>query len=442
MTSLCLVADPIVSDATTDEEWFDDDTKTLPNATYEEYTAKLIALGLRSSRDETSVSAALQVLDDMFRHYVMTEDETVYPDLPIYNHILTVLAYGRSEEATQMAVQLYNKLSDATNMDTPMADMETHGIMMDVWMERDNQLQNSIQVFDSVEDKDVTLWNKLIQAYGRAGAPAKAIEAFERMDVPPNEKTFIQLLRSQRANGKTLQDIWEKLPMQKTVELYNAYLLGQKDAKTTERILYGMMQEGLSPDAETIHQVIRAHATYGIPSLKLEQFFTLTEQAIPDRTYAIALQALSHHAQCPRKAQKAKSILSRFAKPPSVSAVRSAIRSCATVPVDSFPEDKLEAFQIGMEIYQTAEHKERLHGNALQLAANLLPPGSEKLDVLAKALFTAATSDGTANEFCVMQFRRAASPSLQLQMFGGDFDDLLQLPKEWSRHVDHDKSRR
>jgi hypothetical protein len=280
-----------------------------------------------------------------------------------------------------------------------------------------------------------------------------------------DETSYVELMRSSsQHHPERLTELWTDIPKEKrTVLLYNAYLAASTAAATTaggqstmkpkqaEALLYGMIRDGLAPNVETIHHVMQCYvtSTVGLPALKIEQFLTLAQNSsrsnsnrktvidIPDSTYTLALQALSYHNTCPRKAQKAASLLSRLQQqPPSLEALRNAIRSCASIPVDSYPEDKMEAFRIGYEFYEAADQpiQMRLHGNILQLAANLLTPGSDKLNTIAQQIFAQAQTDGTANAFCIAQFRRAASSKVQLQVFGGDFDDLVRLPPSWSRN--------
>jgi hypothetical protein len=276
-----------------------------------------------------------------------------------------------------------------------------------------------------------------------------------------DETTYVELIRSSsQQHPERLPELWTAIPKEKrTVSLYNAYLAASNAAaasesggqstmkpKQAEALMYGMIRAGLAPNVETIHHVMQCYvtSTIGLPALKIEQFLTLAQNSnsktvidIPDSTYTLALQALSYHTTCPRKATKAASLLSRLQEqPPCIEALRNAIRSCASIPVDSYPEDKIEAFRIGYEFYEKADQliKMRLHGNILQLAANLLTPGSDKLNALAQQIFAQAQTDGTANAFCIAQFRRAASSKVQLQIFGGDFDDLVRLPPSWSRN--------
>jgi hypothetical protein len=271
-----------------------------------------------------------------------------------------------------------------------------------------------------------------------------------------DETTYVELLRSSSQNQpERLPELWTAIPKEKrTVTLYNAYLAAAAGGQPTmkpkqaEALMYGMIRDGLAPNVETIHHVMQCYvtSTVGLPALKIEQFLTLAQNNnsnrktvidVPDSTYTLALQALSYHNTCPRKAQKAASLLSRLQQqPPSLEALRNAIRSCASIPVDSYPEDKAEAFRIGYEFYKAADQpiQMRLHGNILQLAANLLTPGSDKLNTIAQQIFAQAQTDGTANAFCIAQFRRAASSKVQLQVFGGDFDDLVRLPPSWSRN--------
>jgi hypothetical protein len=272
-----------------------------------------------------------------------------------------------------------------------------------------------------------------------------------------DETSYVELMRSSsQHHPERLPELWTAIPKEKrTVTLYNAYLAAATTAgghstmkpKQAEALLYGMIRDGLAPNVETIHHVMQCYvtSTVGLPALKIEQFLTLAQNSnnrkavidIPDSTYILALQALSYHNTCPRKAQKAASLLSRLQQqPPSLEALRNAIRSCASIPVDSYPEDKMEAFRIGYEFYEAADQpiQMRLHGNILQLAANLLTPGSDKLNTIAQQIFAQAQTDGTANAFCIAQFRRASSSKVQLQVFGGDFDDLVRLPSSWSRN--------
>jgi hypothetical protein len=293
-----------------------------------------------------------------------------------------------------------------------------------------------------------------------------------------NESQYVDLLQSAAVREKQqseqhhperkLQELWQAIPSDcRTVPLYNAYLnaldesyrqqnvLSNKSKKRlvqqAESLLYGMIRDdGLTPNIETIHRVLQCYvtSTIGLPSLKIEQFLTLLAMnhgqsavvvEVPDETLTLALHALSYHASCRRKAKQAASLLSRLQHPPSLPALRSAIRACATIPIDSYPQDKLEAFSIGYhDIYETIvppEQQMHLHGHILQLAANLLTPDTDKLNQLAKHIFARAISDGTANDFCIQQFRRAASDYIQLQVFGGDYDDLVRIPPAWSRNA-------
>jgi hypothetical protein len=301
-----------------------------------------------------------------------------------------------------------------------------------------------------------------------------------------NESQYVDLLQSAVAQEKQqpeqhperkLQELWQAIPSdRRTVPLYNAYLAALDDSyrqqsvlsnkskkrlvQQAESLLYGMIRDdGLTPNIDTIHRVLQCYvtSTIGLPSLKIEQFLTLLAmnhgqsavvvEVVPDATLTLALHALSFHASCRRKAKQAASLLSRLQHPPSLPALRSAIRACATIPIDSYPQDKLEAFSIGYhDIYETIvvpEQQMHLHGHILQLAANLLTPDTDKLNQLAKTIFTRAIADGTANDFCIRQFRRAASDYIQLQVFGGDYDDLVRIPPAWSRNAlrDDDESK-
>jgi hypothetical protein len=340
--------------------------------------------------------------------------------------------------------------------------------------------EQEIELLETLDEDEETSSSRISIAarLGEESTDTTAVGGIVPLLLLENESQYVDLIQSAVAREKQisehhperkLQELWQTIPSdRRTVPLYNAYLaaldysyrqqpqgLSNKSKKRlvqqAESLLYGMIRDdGLTPNIETIHRVLQCYvtSTIGLPSLKIEQFLTLLAMnnhnghgavEVPDETLTLALHALSYHASCRRKAKQAASLLSRLQQPPSLAALRSALRSCATIPIDSYPQDKLEAFSIGYhDIYETIvvpEQQRHLHGHALQLAANLLTPDTDKLNQLAKHIFARAMADGTANDFCIRQFRRAASDSIQLQVFGGDYDDLVRIPPVWSRNA-------
>jgi pentatricopeptide repeat protein len=206
------VSDQTSLDQQVEDEWDEDefDYDDLVR-TYEDYESQLKDLAERTSRDPTALEEALTLFDEMFKAYVMTEDEALYPDAHIYNLLLEVHAFSTDPGAAGKAEEIVRRMKDDSELPPP--DAVTYGNLMDAWMMRRNEWDKVRELFDELQqssDSDLRpntyLYNKLIKSYGMQGDATEAESVLEEMikaseddkesDIRPNQKTWVHVLRA------------------------------------------------------------------------------------------------------------------------------------------------------------------------------------------------------------------------------------------------------
>lgn len=455
------------------EEWDEDAVnKDAVFGSYKDYEKELNHLVTVSSRDETASKKAMQVLDRMFQAHIVTDDVSLWPDVPIYNLLLQVHAYSKDPEAMDAAELIVQRMEDTTNSGAPPPNLETYDVLMEGWNKRKlfDKVQTTFYQLHASGTLDTNIYNKLIQAVGMAGDADKALSILEGMlqnddaTLRPNEKTWVQVLRAFASRGdsatvKSLLTRMEQSGWKPTKQAYNALLeaLSKTSSKEAESVLYQMMAADLVPDNESFYHVIHSYRnikdTAGT-AFKVEKLLSLQDALVKQhgggklhptaRTLTAAVAVVAKDRTDSKKAVKAKRIFDRI-EHFNLYAVQCLLKACAYTARSSEATDKLAAFQIAIDAFNQAR---QLQGQTPQKAADCssiyglflcachnLMPATKKRDAVLESSFRQCCAAGYVNDFVLEQLERAASDELVLKLLGGFFEDGVEPPAEWSRNV-------
>ena len=481
--------------ANSEIEEVDEDDFDFENVlSYNEYLEKLQELARITSKDRMAVEQALQVFDEMYQAYIMTEDASLWPNTEIYNLLLEVHAYSPNPEGAKEAEALLRRMEDTSVKESARPNLETYAKVIEAYAKR-HQSDKAQEVFDRIGEHselqpNTYIYNKLIRAYGMSGDAAKAESILEELMrasegdddsiVRPNQKTWVHVLRAyaspqyKEIGVEKIQDLLRRMAKgyrqghedwKPSVEAWNAKLKAlshqKRSAKEAENILYGMIErfkEGdkeMRPNADSFVNVINAYRGETGLAFKVEKLIELQEAMVegPDdslkpnaRTYNAAMAAMSR-ALDSKKAPRSKKFMDRMKRryeegdescAPSLLTYKSLLNSCAYTYGE--PEDKLVAFQIAVdalnELRQSSslEPDHRVFGLFLRACGNLMP-SNRKRDSVVESSFTKFCKDGLISDYVLEEFEKVASEELQLKILGGFPEDGEKTPAEWSRNV-------
>jgi len=487
----------VEGESVTEVEEFDEDDFDFESVfSYNDYLERLQQLARITSKDPTAVEQALQVFDDMYQAYVMTEDASLFPNTEIFNLILEVHAYSPSLDGAKEAERILERMEDPSDQDTPSPNLQTYAKVIEAYGKRHQpdkaqKIMNRLATNSDLQP-NTYIYNKLIRAYGMAGDAAKAESILKEMmeasegdkesPLRPDQKTWVHVLRAYASRQhkdtsvEMVGDLMRRMEKgyrqghedwKPGVEAFNAQLKAlshqKRSAKEAENVLYGMIEhfkegdEDMRPNADSFANVINAYrgeTDKGV-AFKVEKLIELQEAMVEGaddslkpnaRTYNAAMAAMSR-ARDPRKAQRSKRFMDRMIRryeegddscAPSFFTYKSLLNACAYT--NGGPEDKLVAFQIAVnalnELQQSSslEPDHSFYGLFLRACGNLMP-SNRKRDAVVESVFTRCCKDGLTSEYVLKVFEKAASAELQLKILGGFLEDGVQPPAEWSRNV-------
>lgn len=459
---------------------------------------KLRHLARTTSADPKAVQKSQDVFDEMFEAYVLTEETSMWPGVEVYNLLLETHAYSRDPEGGVHAENLLLRMEDPSVEFIARPNLETYLSVMDAWVMRRNPakveeiLARMQKRYETNNDEEiqptVDVYNKLIKAYGMVGDVEKAEEIFVSLidkdeDDPlrANYKSWVQIMKAfaSRKNGtEKVQAFFREMmkgyrmgdeEYKPKIDAYNTVIraLGQKvnGADEAEEILYDLVsrfrsgEEDVRPNASTFRNVVSAQRRRkSVSGAKVEQLLQIQEGLytaakeddlkLDGRLYNVALYVISRSRDS-NKAVRARRIVEKMKAlddsrdQVNVRTYYNLLSACAFT-VGS-PGENLEAFQIAVdglkELRESRKHKpdSACYGMFLKACANLMPE-SRKRDTVVENVFQKCCTDGLVDEFVLLEFERASSGALQLEILGGFLDDDVRIPDEWSRNVMIEKS--
>lgn len=450
-------------------------TDRFPN-TYEQYSQKLQQLVSITSHDDSAVTTALGMLDEMDRH------PNLCPDIHIYNKVLQICAYSSNNATTVMDTMeqiIRQRISSSSLNDDnddgdhhPVVNDVTYSILAEGYLQR-HQFQKVVEMMEELRTEKphiltTTVLNKLIKGYGQTRQPKRAMETLEYMleqsanDIAhrlyPNRKSWVHVLRAfavsnDASRHETCRKLWERMkqkdPQYVDTQTYNACLQGLSDhPKIAEQTLYEMIANQIIPNEESFFHVLRAlrksKDTQGL-CFKAEQFLNLLksfDMPITDRVRSMAIAVMardsSRDSQKAKKAHQLYLTLEKNNKTPTTTtfATTQVLRACSLTQGNNHP-DKGTAFQIAQALFESIpEHHydSPIIVEYLRAVANLVDD-PRKQNAYASQAFDMACQKGIVNNAVLKQFQRTASEQLVLKTFGGFLEDGIHFPLEWSQNV-------
>ena len=359
--------------------------------------------------------------------------------------------------------------------------------------------------YESMKGDDIRpntgAYNKLIKAWMKSGkpeAPKKAEALLNEMvemyndgneAIKPNRKTWVQVMKA--FGGQNDVESVEKIAelLQKLARWYR--ILGDEDCRPdtlcynvlikvtgqvrgmqeqTEEILYSMMEsyeagnEAMRPNGATFVNVYNSFRSTNNPDNAadiVEKILELQESASkgkdddmkPDvRAYNAALAVISR-ANDPNKSKRAKDILVRMIEKrdkgdmsvaPNLRTYNNVLNACAYTK--GKPEELMSAFRVAVDSINDLRESPLLqpdpvsYGLFIRSCSQLMPP-SEKREAVVENIFRKCCNDGQVGTYVLHELSHAASPELCGKLLGGDMEDGVNLPMEWSRNVENKRQR-
>jgi hypothetical protein len=173
------------------------------------------------------------------------------------------------------------------------------------------------------------------------------------------------------------------------------------------------------------------------------------------RLYSIVMEIVARSNDA-KKAVRAKKILERFQKSITSSSSSSSsttsssnlrgmyfsvLNACAHATKDATAQDKLNAFQIALQVWNdvrkdssTVKVNSSMAGIFLVACRNLLPEGSKRDDIVQR-VFDDCCHRGIINDFVLSELDALTNGTTQLRWFGGFIADGIRIKQEWKRNV-------
>jgi pentatricopeptide repeat protein len=474
-----------------DEDDDDDEDYEISLSKKEDWMQELERLARTCSRDPEAVAQAQAIFDEMFEAYVKTEETSMWPTVEVYNLLLEIHAYSRSDDGGEEAEKILTRMEDDSVEFIARPNLKTYMNVMDAWAMRKNP-EKAQAILDRLEKRyaerneeavkpTANAYNKLIKAHGMAGDVERAESILRDLleregDLKANHKTWVQTMKAYAplSDGtEKVQSLFKEMLnanrmgeeeyMPKT-DAHNTLIraLGQKwdGAEEAEAMLFDMINqfragnEDIRPNAETFRNVLAAQKRRrNVSGAKVEQLLQIQEGLyattkredlkMDGRLYNVALGTIARSRDA-NKAVRARRIIAKMktsedeSNTPTVRTYYTLLSACAYT--GGTPEENFEAFQIAVDTLK--EVKENLgrepdsacFGMFLKACANLMPV-SRKRDAVVGNVFRKCCRDGLVNDFVLNEFEKASSEALQLEVLGGFLEDDVRLPEEWSTNV-------
>ena len=392
---------------------------------YRSYEVQLQELALSTSKDATIAAKAVDLVDEM-------RDKTTV-DGHIYSILLNILAYSTHPDAFGQGEAIFQSMVDAEDTSRPQPDTETYCAALEMYTQHEGP-ERCQELVDSIPTVTTRVYNKLIQAYGKHGRLAQALAVYNAME-EHDTKTWIQILRAhRRATSNQRKKLWKRIP-EHSLATFNAYLQAITNPEEADAVFYELLASGLEPDDKTLLHMLRSYK-YGVPCFKIRQLLVhhRGQQQLSERTRSAALFALFKSSSPAIPFEVVQSLCTVH---DNARLQRLALKCCAKLETEG-PDDDVckmqqNALEWALNVYNT-NREGNLHGSFLLCVAQLLP-ASPKRDAVARTVFERARTNGEVDDYLLLQFQAAASDSLQLQVFGGFWDEIGSIPEEWSRNV-------
>ena len=350
--------------------------------------------------------------------------------------------------------------------------------------------------YESVKSEDLRpntgAFNKLIKAWMKSDkpeAPQKAEALLQEMmeqykngnkAVKPNRKTWVQVMKAygEQPTVESVEKITELLQnmarwfrmgdedCQPDTQCYNVLIktMGQVPGmqQQTEEILYDMIDtfesgiEAMRPNGATFINVYNSFRSTSVPNeaattvekvLELQEEMSGDDACKPDvRAYNAVLTVLSR-VKDPKKAERSKKILQRMKAlrdggdkrvAPNLRTYKIVLNACAYTKGE--PNELLSAFRVAVDCINDLRENPSLqpdpvvYGLFIRSCGQLMPP-SDKREAVIENIFRKSCIDGQVNQYVLHELSLAASPELCHKLLGGDIEEGVNIPMEWSRNV-------
>jgi DNA-binding FadR family transcriptional regulator len=364
------------------------------------------------------------------------------------------------------------------------------------------QLQTRYQRIKSDNVRPNTgAYNKLIKSWMKSGtsvAGEKAEALLRDMlkkyndgdeAVKPNRKTWVQVMKAyaERRDVESIEKIQDLLrdmarmyrmgdkEYRPDTQCYNVLVkaIGQNPsihngAAQAEELLYEMMEafqdgnDGLRPNGATFVNVYNAFRTSNDPNAgtRAEKLLELQEgmsegrddDLKPDvRAYNAVITVVARSGD-PKKAERAKRILDRMKKlqkgdkdvSPNLRTYNNILNACSYTKGE--PKELMSAFRIAVDAINDLRESSSLtpdpvsYGLFLRCCTQLMPT-SDKREAVVENIFRKCVNDGQVGSYVLHELSNAASPQLCRKLLGGDMEDGVNLPMEWSRNVKNNRQK-
>jgi pentatricopeptide repeat protein len=476
-----------------DDELLDDEDFDIDDiiSKKSEWDQELELLAQTASDDPKAVEKAQAIFDKMFEAFIMTDDETLCPNVDVYNLLLETFAYSKSGNGGEEAELILSRMEDETIDYIARPNVKTYLNIMDAWAHRKNPekaqgiLKKLEERFSATQDESlrptVDAQNKMIKAYGLAGDAEKAESLLrdfleESGDRKANYNTWLQTMKayaSQRDDGtEKVQGLMNEMLIayrmgeddyKPKTEVYNTLIRAmaekQGGAADAEAMLYDMMSKfqagdkDMRPNVGTFRNVIRAfrRRSDAGAGVKVEKLLQIQEgmynaaNCDPELKLDVrifnSVLAVIARSKDPKKASRAKRIVDKMKNgdktlAPNMRTFYFQLSACAHT--DGTADENLASFQIAVDTLNEVRESDNYQpdsgcfGMFVRACGNLMPP-SRKRDAVVQNVFRKCCKDGVLNEFVLSEFEKVASEELQLEILGGFLEDGVRLPDEWSR---------
>ena len=129
---------------------------------------------------------------------------------------------------------------------------------------------------------------------------------------------------------------------------------------------------------------------------------------------------------------------------PNLRTFNNILNACAYTKGE--PKELMSAFRIAVDVINDLRKSQTLtlnpvsYGLFLRCCTQLMPP-SDKREAVVENIFRKCCNDGQLGSYVLHELSHAASPELCTKLLGGDMEDGVNLPMEWSRNVKNNRQK-
>mmetsp|Transcript_8266 Transcript_8266/g.17621 ORF Transcript_8266/g.17621 Transcript_8266/m.17621 type:complete len:1037 (+) Transcript_8266:113-3223(+) len=437
--------------------------RILENIEPDKVSCNSLLLAWANSGDKDGGEKAEQLLERMEEVYKRSGNTAIKPDTLTYNAVIKVWGKCGYKYAGERSELLLNKMLrryEEGDVDVRPDDVSFNSVIHNLAnCHEDDSPRRAMRILERMErayksglveaKPDIISYNSVLNAFAKSGREGCAQQAEEILDglehafdagegdIQPDVYSYNIVINAWANIGET----------SKAVALLD---------RMSSRAKRG--QTNVKPDVKTYNSVLHAWSqsldrnapvkALGLLELMFRLYEGGNENARPDvLSFSTVINAFSK-SKFPGKAREVNNLLRRMKKlheeghegmEPNIFVYAAVLNACAYTFGRN--EEKEEAFEIGIEVYEEIQEKRIAnhvaYGSFLRLARKLIADDLNRRDDLITNTFRQCCLDGQVGEYVLKQLR--ALPKLYISLLEPYIIDgevqMQDLPTKWTRNV-------